>query len=358
MALMEQVTRIEISALSQLVAGLLECAGADQASTAAVTMSIIDASSRGVDTHGVILVPHYLKALLGGRINGAPRLHFERRATAVGYLDADNGFGHLAGYEAIAHASRIALQTGLAAVTVGNSSHFGAAACYTIAAAREGLIALAVSHSDAVVIPHDGLRPFNGTNPLAFAAPVRGQEPLSIDFATSAVAWNRLLLLKQMHRPIPVEVVVDANGMNTTELSNAAALLPLGGRAHGHKGAALASMVEVLSSALTGMMHGYRLISMEGPDMSTPRRLGHFFLVLNPAAFVPIAVYDDLIANYLLDLRSQAGVSGFAVLAPGDKEAHELEQRRHTGIPLSAETWTSLKDFALRFGVEAPLPQT
>jgi hypothetical protein len=79
---------------------------------------------------------------------------------------------------------------------------------------------------------------------------------------------------------------------------------------------------------------------------------------LNPAAFVPIAVYDDLIANYLLDLRSQAGVSGFAVLAPGDKEAHELERRRHTGIPLSAETWTSLKDFALRFGVEAPHPLT
>ncbi len=355
---MERDIRIEISALSGLITRLLECAGADQASTAAVNMSVLDASSRGVDTHGVILVPHYLKALLGGRINGAPRLHFEQRATAVGHLDADNGFGHRAGYEAIAHASRIARQTGLAAVTVGNSSHFGAAACYTLAAARDGLIGLAVSHSDAVVIPHDGLRPFNGTNPLAFSAPVRGQEPLSIDFATSAVAWNRLLLLKQMHRPIPAEVVVDANGIDTTDLGKAAALLPLGGRAQGHKGAALASMVEVLSSALTGMMHGYRLISMEGPDMSTPRHLGHFFLVLNPSAFVPIAVYDDLIGNYLSDLRSQAGASGFAVLAPGDKEARELELRRRAGIPLSAETWASLKDFALRFGVEAPLPLT
>ena len=95
-------TRIEISALSRLVAGLLEGAGADKASTAAVTKAVIDASGRGVDTHGVILVPHYLKALLGGRINGAPRLQFEQRAAAVGYLDADNGFGHLAGYEAVA----------------------------------------------------------------------------------------------------------------------------------------------------------------------------------------------------------------------------------------------------------------
>ena len=59
-------------------------------------------------------------------------------------------------------------------------------------------------------VPHDGVRPFNGTNPLAFAAPVRGQEPLSVDLATSAVAWNRLLLLQHMHRPHPGGVVVDA----------------------------------------------------------------------------------------------------------------------------------------------------
>ena len=268
----EQDVRLEISALSRLVCELLRRAGADDASAVAVTRSVIEASSRGVDTHGVILVPHYLKVLLSGRINGSPRLRFTQRATAVGYLDADNGFGHLAGYEAITHAVRLARRCGVAAVSVGNSSHFGAAASYTLAAAREGLIALAVSHSDAVVIPHDGVRPFHGTNPLAFAAPMRNREPLSVDLATSAIAWNRLLLLKQTSRPIPAGVIADADGMDTTELGNAAALLPLGGRGQGHKGAALASMVEILSSALTGMMHGYRLIGMEGLDMSTPRR--------------------------------------------------------------------------------------
>jgi ureidoglycolate dehydrogenase (NAD+) len=355
---MGQAVRVEVDAVSGLVAHLLERAGADEASTRAVTSAVIDASSRGVDTHGIILVPHYIKALIGGRINGAPRLQFTRRTMAVGHLDADNGFGHVAGYQAIAHARQLARRAGLAAVTVGNSSHFGAAACYTIAAAREGLVALAVSHSDAVVIPHDGIRPFNGTNPLAFAAPVRGQEPLSVDFATSAVAWNRLLLLKQIRLPIPREAVVDATGLDTTELSEATALLPLGGRAWGHKGAGLASMIEVLSSALTGMVHGFRLISMEGTDMSTPRRLGHFFLVLDPAAFVPRAVYDDLMATYLADLRSQVAVHGRAVLAPGDKEAREMVRRRATGIPVSGDTWAALNEFATRFGIEVPVPLT
>ncbi len=350
----ETVVRIRIADLSRLVCELLSRAGADEASAAAVTRSVIEASSRGVDTHGVILVPHYLRALLGGRINGSPQVRFEQRATAVGYLDADNGFGHLAGYEAITHAVRLARLCGVAAVSVGNSSHFGAAASYTLAAAREGLIALAVSHSDAVVVPHDGVRAFNGTNPLAFAAPVRDQEPLSVDLATSAIAWNRLVLLKQMNRPIPAEVVVDAAGRETADIDNAAALLALGGRGQGHKGAALASMIEILSSALTGMLHGHRLISMDGPDMSTPRRLGHFFLVLNPSAFVPAAVYDNLVANYLSDLRTQPAISGSTVLAPGDKEVRELEQRRESGIPVSDDTWARLSEFALRFKVEFP----
>src|SRR5262249_20643343 len=177
---MEQVIRIPIAGLTDLVGRLLERAGADEPSRAAVTRSVIEASTRGVDTHGVILAPHYVKALLGGRINGAPRLQFAGKTPVIGYLDADNGFGHRAGYEAVAHAVRMARDAGLGAVTVGNSSHFGAAASYTLEAARQGLIGIAVSHSDAVVVPHGGSRPFNGTNPIAFAAPVRGEAPLSV----------------------------------------------------------------------------------------------------------------------------------------------------------------------------------
>jgi LDH2 family malate/lactate/ureidoglycolate dehydrogenase len=354
---MEHAIHILVPALTELIERLLEQAGADEPSRAAVTRSVIEASTRGVDTHGVILVPHYLKALLGGRINGSPRLQFAKKTPVAGYLDADNGFGHLAGYEAVAHAVHMARYAGLGAVTVGNSSHFGAAASYTLAAARQGLIGLAASHSDAVVVPHKGLSRFNGTNPIAFAAPVPGDAPLSIDLATSAVAWNRLVLLSQMHQPIPADVVVDAEGGDTTDPAQAAALLPLGGRAHGHKGAALASMVEVLSSTLTGMTHGHRLISMEAADMSTPRRLGHFFLVLDPAAFVSRKAYDAAMADYLADLRSQPGIGDETVVAPGDNEVREAARRERTGIPISEETWHDLATLAVRLGVPMPARQ-
>src|SRR5690606_29028311 len=104
--------------------------------------------------------------------------------------------------------------------------------------------------------------------------------------------------------PVPPDVAVDAMGQMTVDPAQVAALLPIGGQGHGFKGAALASMMEVLSAVMTGMMHCSRLLPMVGANMSTPRRLGHFFIVINPEAFVPRTTYETGMAAYLDDIRS------------------------------------------------------
>lgn len=88
------------------------------------------------------------------------------------------------------------------------------------------------------------------------------------------------------------------------------ALLSFGGARFGFKGAALAAMMEVLSAALTGMAHCSRLLPMWGPYMSTPRRMGQFFIVINPDAFVLRAVYEVWITAYLVDPRARPGKAG------------------------------------------------
>jgi LDH2 family malate/lactate/ureidoglycolate dehydrogenase len=152
---------------------------------------------------------------------------------------------------------------------------------------------------------------------------------------------------------LPEGVVVDEAGRDTTNFDQARALLPLGGRAHGHKGAALASVVEVHSSALSGMMHGNRLIRMDSSDMITPRRLGHFFIVLSPEAFVPIALFNHMIVDYLRDLRSQS-TPDKRVLAPGDKEDETAQRRLVEGIPILSSTLQELADLAGRFDLNMP----
>ena len=93
--------RVAPDALAAFAGALLRRAGADEPSAEAVTRAVVEASLRGVDTHGIILLPHYLGAVAGGRINGCPKMRFAARGAAAGYLDADDGFGHRAGYVAM-----------------------------------------------------------------------------------------------------------------------------------------------------------------------------------------------------------------------------------------------------------------
>jgi LDH2 family malate/lactate/ureidoglycolate dehydrogenase len=309
-------------------------AGTDEGLAADVARALSSASLRGVDSHGVRLLVHYVRVLKGGRVRGGavPRVLSRSGGTAI--VDADDGFGHPASYLAMAEGAGLARRHGIAAVSVVNSSHFGAAGCYPLVAAEEGLAAFAFCNSDSFVLPYDGLRPFHGTNPIAFAAPVPGARPYLLDMASSVVPWNRIQDYRTRGRLAPAGVGVDAAGEPTEDPDKIASLLPIGGRDFGYKGAALASMIEVLSASITGMAHCARLLSMAGPDLSTPRRLGHFFIVLDPERFVSRDVYEAGILAYLSDLRATPARAGQKVMAPGDREWATEARRAAEGIPI------------------------
>ncbi len=341
----------------RFVGACLEQAGADAPSAAAVTRSLVGASTRGVDTHGIRLLPHYIKALTGGRINGTPNLEYTRLSGGTGRLDADDGFGHLAGYRAVEEGMRLADENGIGAVTVTNSSHFGAAGSYTIPAAEAGYLAIALCNSDKLVLAYDGIIPFHGTNPISFSAPVADGRPYLIDMATSSIPLNKVLQYRAIDCPLPPDVAVDDQGNMTTDASRTVALLPVGGAGYGFKGAALAGMCEVLSSALTGMAFSNHLLSMGGADYSTHRHLGHFFLIMKPEAFIAPNLYQQYMAEYLAELRCQPAKPQTRVMAPGDREWTEEAARRQTGIPLDSAVWAEFVELAANFGL-APLAAT
>lgn len=348
-----RVTREE---LARFVTAAIRGAGGDTASADAVTRALVGASLRGVDSHGVRLLPDYVNVLADGRVKGAPNMRFERRAPGIGYLDADDGLGHLAGYEAVEHGIALAEETGLAAVTVGRSTHYGPAGAYPLEAAERGYIALSFCNTDKIVLPFDGQQAFHGTNPMSLAAPVPGQRPYLIDMATSAIPWNRVLQFGAIGRPLPPEVVVDETATPTQDASIATALLPLGGATYGYKGAALASMVELLCGALTGVGFSHQVSDGDDreSDFAAPRGLGQFFLVMKPSAFLPQADYEARIAAYLADLRGQPAKTGKTVMAPGDREWVVEAERGHSGIPIDPAVWEAFATIALRLGIDPP----
>jgi ureidoglycolate dehydrogenase (NAD+) len=335
-----ETIRVPFVDLKGRVATALRNAGASEDSLRAATRAMMHASLVGVDSHGVRLTEHYSRVLNSGRVNPNPSIRIEQRGAGSAMINADNGLGHLAGYRAIETGIEIAREAGVAAVGVTASSHLGAAGAYAMAGADDGFITFATTNTDALVSLFDGAAPFHGTNPLALAAPVPNQRPWLLDMATSSIPWNRVLLYRSLGgRPLPDGVAADSSGAVVTDPNLVKMLLPLGGTDYGYKGAGLAGVATLLSAVLTGSTIDPEMISMSrGPDWSTPRNLGHFFIVIDPGRFAGREVYDALIVRYLDAIRNAPQAEGGTVMAPGDREWAVADERERMGIPIDPDT--------------------
>ncbi len=339
--------------LADFCRAVLAAAGADEATAEAATAAMLHASRLGVDSHGVRLLEHYVRGLEGGRLNGRPHLELlsERGATAV--LDADHAHGALAAYTAMDHAVRLAKRLGVGAVSIRNTSHFGPAGAFALRAAEHGMIGLVTSNSDAFMRLHDGAERFHGTNPIAVAVPVAGEDPWLLDMATSAITYNRIQRQKALGQPLPSGVASTEDGADATDPGRASMLAPLGGD-YGFKGAGLAGLVEVLSVVLAGMRPSREILPMNGPDFATPRGLGAFVLALDPGFFGAPDGFAAGMRHYRETLRACAPRPGREVLAPGDREWSEGRRRREEGIPLDPETIEAFARLAGRYGLTMP----
>ena len=345
--------RVAVESLAEFSQDVLRAAGADSATAEAATRAMMHGSLHGVDSHGIRLLDHYAAALVGGRINPAPNLQVARTAIAAAALDADDGHGALATYRATEEAVALAQQSGLASVAVYNSSHFGPAGAYALAAAEAGLIGLVTCNADSFVRLHEGATRFHGTNPIACAVPVEGGKPWLLDMATSAVPYNRVQRYRSLGRQLPSATASDKAGEDTEDPEAVTMLAPLGG-AFGFKGAGLAGLAEILSAVLTGMPLSFELPPMAGPDLSRPRKLGAFVLAIRPDAFISREAFRQGMERYMTAWRSSPTRAGGSVMAPGDREWTEAERRRREGIPLDPASLTSFRRLAKRYGLALP----
>ena len=332
--------RVDADTLATRLSAALAEAGASAPSAEAATRAMMHASRIGVDSHGARLVDFYCTMLRDGRVNPKPDISCRRTAAATAIVDGDGGLGHLTSYRAMATAIEIARQSGIGAVGAVRSSHFGAAGAYAVAAAEAGLIGITTTNADSLVTLFDGTKPFHGTNPLAFAAPVAGSRPWLLDMATSAIPFNRVLLYRSLGLPLPAGVAADETGTPTLDSAAATMLMPLGGADFGFKGAALAGVATLLSAILLGAALDHELGPMERqPEPHARPDLGHFFIAIDPAHFVGEAAFARAMRTYLEALRAVPAIPGGGpVMAPGDREWRVEAERRRDGIPIDPDT--------------------
>ena len=319
-------------------------------SSRTVSDGLSETSLFGIDSHGIKLFPHYFNAVKNGRVNKNPSFTFKSKHACAGVLDGDHSFGHHSGTEAMRRAIKMAKEFGLGAVSVSNSSHFGAAGFFAIQAAREDMIGLGFTHADSLMLSKFGKRPFFGTNPISFCAPVEGEEPFYLDMATTNISWNHVLNSISNDIPLKEGLAVDQNGDMTVDPNIARALQPIGD----YKGFALSMMVEILCSLLTEMPFGRDITSMYKTPIDEHRKLGHFFLVLNIAAFTDVDSFKVRLKSMMDELRKEPPKETTSIMCPGDPQKNFKKERLAAGIPIFKTTWEGFEAISSEIAVELP----
>ncbi|WP_306127170.1 Ldh family oxidoreductase [Roseitalea sp. MMSF_3516] len=321
--------RIAFDALVERLTAILVSHGASRHVAAIIARNCAMCERDGCTSHGVFRMAGYASSLGCRWVDGHAVPAIEDAAPAYCRVDARNGFAQPALEAARELSVEKARRTGLAAIAIRGSHHLSALWPDVEPFARAGLIALSVVNSFRCTVPHGGGSALFGTNPVAFAVPRSGDDPLVFDMATSAIPNGDVQIAARTGERLPEGVAVDASGVPTTDpdaVLDGGALLTFGG----HKGSALSMMVELLAAGLTGG-HFSHEFDWSGHDGAQTPHTGQFVLLIDPQ-HAGGRRFGERVETLIKDMRS-AGVQRL----PGDRRYRNRRRAEREGIHIGAE---------------------
>ncbi|HEV2295365.1 MAG TPA: Ldh family oxidoreductase [Tepidisphaeraceae bacterium] len=330
--------------LKKLAADIASAAGVLRADAEILGDSLVAADLSGTSTHGLSRLGIYIKRIQKGLIDPKPPFTIERQRSATIAVDAGNGLGQVQAFKALEHLIPMARMHGAAVATIRNSQHFGAVSYYCNLAADQDMILLATTSCEPAMSPAGGREPYFGTNPIAASFPTGKGFHVKVDLATSLVARGNIIAAQKRGESIPEGWALDPDGKPTTDAG--AALLGTVLTMGGHKGYALAVMVEALSSVLSGAAIGSAIGSMY-KNMDRKQDVGHFFCLLDIDAFIDVAEFKhrmDVMIDGIKGCRKRPGVE--EILVPGERSSRTIAENKKNGINLDAATLKELRSLA------------
>jgi len=291
----------------------------------------------GFDAFAARSLGHVVERIRTGGLNPHPTIHVVQEDGPLALMDGDGGIGQLVGVRAMEHCLHLAEVHGLALVGVRRSSSLGAMAYYPMMALPHGYIGFAATNTELRIgmPPWGGVTPTLGNNPFAVAIPVAEGVPIVVDMSLTAT---------------------EPQGEQAGTMTHRQALLSGGNVARavmgGHKGYALAVVLEILCGVLTGAGFGLAHAHERIGSFATPPDLGHLFLALNVNRLMPLPLFQAGIATLIQQLGASELATGIErIYLPGELEFRRREARLQGGIPLSEDAMTTLQAMAKDLGL-------
>lgn len=275
----DELAHLELDDVKVLAKAAMLKAGCNEANADAIAHTVWQAERDGCASHGLFRIPGYANSLKNGKVNGHADPRLERTAPSVLWVDGDGGYTPLALERMLEDFDDLTRSQGVALCAITNTFHFAALWPEVENLARQGLCAIACTSYKPCLPPAGGTKPLYGTNPLAFAWPRPGREPLAFDQASAFMARGDVMIHARDGKPLPEGAGIDKDGNPTTDANKVleGAQLPFGG----YKGASIAMMIELMAGPLIGEQLSLEAAESDMED-GGPARGGEFILAMDP----------------------------------------------------------------------------
>jgi LDH2 family malate/lactate/ureidoglycolate dehydrogenase len=308
---------------------------------------LMESDRRGIESHGC----NRFKAIYIDRIQARIQksvTEFEilRETATTAVVDGHDGMGMVIGGKSMQMAIDKAKNCGMGMVTVRNSTHYGIAGYYASMAVNQGLIGITGTNARPSIAPTFGVENMLGTNPLTIGLPTDEEFPFILDCATSITQRGKIEYYARTGMDTPKGMVIGQDGSAMTDSAQIlkdlttgnAALAPLGGigdELAGYKGYGYATVVEILSAALQAGSYLKMLNGVGEHGEKVPFHLGHFFIAIDPEAFLGLASFKKITGDILRQLRaSKLAPGGERIYTAGEKEYLCWLERKDRGVPV------------------------
>ncbi len=321
------------------------------------------ANLRGVDSHGVLRIPWYVGNVDRGIMNPKPNIKVVKETPATLVVEADQAFGPVVTVFAINRVMEKAKKTGIGWGFICNTTHQGAMGYYSQMAAKNDMAGIVFVCGPPNMAPFGAKVAGICNNPITIAVPAKKHRVLFLDMATSVAARGKIWLAVDKGVPIPEGWAIDKDGKPTTDPTQAAVFLPVGGP----KGSGLSLMFECISSVIVGNpLLEPRLMEKKAETTQTEAKGAHpdhtprpiqnsVVAAIDIGQFTDVESYKEHIDNLIDGIKRLPKAEGFKeILVPGEPEERTYDDRLKNGIPLPEGTIRNLKGVAERFGVKLP----
>lgn len=342
---------IPTPALHRWTVDLWTAAGSSEREATLTADHLVGANLAGHDSHGVGMIPAYVRSLLANELQLNQRIDIVSDSGNLLTVDGKRGMGQSVTHQAMEVAIARAQANGVCVMGLKNSHHLGRVGHWAEQAVASGLISIHFTNAIArrpMVAPHGGGDGRFLTNPFTVGIPGANGAglPLVLDFATSAIAAGKVRVAYNKKVPVPENCLLDVDGRPTTD--PASMFIPAQGQrgegtgalvsAAGHKGYALAMVCELLGAALTGG----ETAAPHNRTMTHGIWNNMLALVFDPARLGTGPYFAKEVESFVDWVKQAPLRDGFdAILMPGDPERLARTQREKM-MPIDAGTMREL----------------